>query len=460
MATEEKTNTAISFIQEHQKWVASVKAKDLFVSVGDPKTTGFIQKTTTYAVVTRFDGKDEMVVRRRYSDFDWLYQVLHARYTGIPIPGLPPKGMVKGDAFMAKRVVGLESFLKELVKNPFLREDATFSEFIRSHDTAGSWTALKKIALEKAKLPWSERVEAKRWRDYLESMENQGDITSVVNVASKFADSLRTAIDANLSKSKTYGDKSKTLAGGLDDVHKTWESYKNATFNLADGVESGSEKLMEIFKNLENILTTALDGTAMLGDFEMGRSTRKTNFFAETLSIVRSKIVSLKKVLTKYEELKKKERSSKMAHSKAVANYEASQAQGKEDKGDALKIAMKTKESEADQAEKELKAMEISVALVQIPEVLSEMRVEFEAKIIYYAKAEAAKESEQKEFWLEQLRKLGNNDPNEALKVALDDLQLITDLDDWLQEVKLSDPVNVGLGSKDIAVNVVDADCV
>ena len=149
-----------------------------------------------------------------------------------------------------------------------------------------------------------------------------------------------------------------------------------------------------------------------------------------------------------------------MAHSKAVANYEASQAQGKEDKGDALKITMKTKESEADQAEKELKAMEISVALVQIPEVLSEMRVEFEAKIIYYAKAEAAKESEQKEFWLEQLRKLGNNDPNEALKVALDDLQIITDLDDWLQEVKLSDPVNVGLGSKDIAVNVVDADCV
>ena len=187
-------------------------------------------------------------------------------------------------------------------------------------------------------------------------------------------------------------------------IHKTWESYKNATL-MADGVESGSEKLMEIFKNLENILTTDY-GTPMLGDFEMGRSTRKTNFFAETLSIVRSKIVSLKKVLTKYEELKKKERSSKMAHSKAVANYEASQAQGKEDKGDALKIAMKTKESEADQAEKELKAMEISVALVQIPEVLSEMRVEFEAKIIYYAKAEAAKESEQKEFWLEQLRKL------------------------------------------------------
>ena len=72
----------------------------------------------------------------------------------------------------------------------------------------------------------------------------------------------------------------------------------------------------------------------------------------------------------------------------------------------------------------------------------------------------ARKESEQKEFWLEQLRKLGNNDSNEALKVALDDLQIITDLDDWLQEVKLSDPVNVGLGSKDIAVNVVDADCV
>ena len=104
--------------------------------------------------------------------------------------------------------------------------------------------------------------------------------------------------------------------------------------------------------------------------------------------------------------------------------------------------------------------MEISVALVQIPEVLSEMRVEFEAKVIYYAKAEAAKENEQKEFWLEQLRKLGNNDPNEALKVALDDLKLISEVDEWLQEVKLSDDTNAGVGSKDIAVKVVEADCV
>ena len=193
-------------------------------------------------------------------------------------------------------------------------------------------------------------------------------------------------------KSKAYGDKSKTLAGGLDDVHKAWEAFRNATFNLADGVESGCEKSqLKRFKALDSILGTALDGTAMHGDFEMGRSTRTTSFFAEALSIVRGKLVSLRNVLTKYEALKKKERSAKMAHSKAVASYEASQAQGKEDKNDALKISMKTKESEADQAEKELKAMEISVALVQIPEVLSELRVEFEAKIIYFAKAEAAR---------------------------------------------------------------------
>ena len=460
MSSENTTSSAINFIQEHQKWVASVKAKDLFVSVGDPKTTGFIKKTTTYAVVTRIDGKDEMVVRRRYSDFDWLYQVLHTRYTGIPIPGLPPKGMVKGDAFMAQRIVGLESFLKELVKNPFLREDATFNEFVRSHDTGGDWDALKKVALEKAKLPWEERVEASRWREYLDSMENQGDITSVVNVASKFSDSLKSAIDGSLSKSKAYGDKSKTLAGGLDDVHKAWEAFRNATFNLADGVESGCENLIERFKALDSILGTALDGTAMHGDFEMGRSTRSTNFFVETLGIVRGKLVSLRNVLTKYEALKKKERSAKMAHSKAVASYEASQAQGKEDKNDALKISMKTKESEADQAEKELKAMEISVALVQIPEVLSELRVEFEAKIIYFAKAEAAKESEQKEFWMEQLQKLGNNDPNEAMKNALGDLKLISEVDEWLYEVKLSDSVGNGVGGQDVVVKVVEADCV
>ena len=127
-------------------------------------------------------------------------------------------------------------------------------------------------------------------------MENQGDITSVVNVASKFSDSLKVPSIGHCQNQKAYGDKSKTLAGGLDDVHKAWEAFQGATFNLADRVESGCENLIERFKALDSILGTALDGTAMHGDFEMGRSTRSTNFFVETLGIVRGKLVSLRNV--------------------------------------------------------------------------------------------------------------------------------------------------------------------
>ena len=151
----------------------------------------------------------------------------------------------------------------------------------------------------------TDREEAARWRKFLDTMSDQDDISAVVEVATSFADLLKSAIDTTLSKAKAYGDKSKTLAGGLDDLHKTWTSFHNITYDVADAGSSSAD-IVAHFKALSKSIEVSLMSTSVLGDIEMGRSTRMLSFFLETLKILRDKIVSLRNVLTKYAELQKK----------------------------------------------------------------------------------------------------------------------------------------------------------
>jgi hypothetical protein len=429
----------LDMMAEHKAWQDEVKARNLMVAVNDPVTTGMFRPVTTYAVTSYIQaGVDEKVLRRRYSDFDWLYEVLRLRYTGIPVPNLPPKhSLVKGEEFIAARCAGLDSFLKECTKNPYLKDDTTFNSFLKSEETGGGWDALKKDALVKAKLPWGDREEAARWRKFLDTMSDQDDISAVVEVATSFADLLKSAIDTTLSKAKAYGDKSKTLAGGLDDLHKTWTSFHNITYDVADAGSSSAD-IVAHFKALSKSIEVSLMSTSVLGDIEMGRSTRMLSFFLETLKILRDKIVSLRNVLIKYAELQKKLKSARSAHNSAIASLESLEAKGKEDKDNKLHNAVDAKAKVSIEMEREVKCMEISVACVQIPTVLEEMRTEFRDKVVYFAKAEEAKEREQVEFWSEQMEKLGTVDPQSALENAREKLATIAPLDMWLEELTLS----------------------
>ena len=112
------TTAQLDMMAEHKAWQEEVKGRNLAVSVTDPITTGMFRPVTTYAVTSYMQaGVDEKVIRRRFSGFDWLCEVLRTRYTGIPIPNLPPNhSLEKGEEFIAKRCAGLDTFLKECTK--------------------------------------------------------------------------------------------------------------------------------------------------------------------------------------------------------------------------------------------------------------------------------------------------------------------------------------------------------
>jgi hypothetical protein len=82
-------------------------------------------------------------VRRRYNDFDWLGEMLSARYQGLFIPSSPSTSSVpslsgsKVDPdgyFVRNRMIQLHIFMQALIKIPFVRTDPSFLSFISMQD--------------------------------------------------------------------------------------------------------------------------------------------------------------------------------------------------------------------------------------------------------------------------------------------------------------------------------------
>ncbi|GAB1310007.1 intercellular trafficking and secretion [Madurella fahalii] len=80
-------------------------------------------------------------VRRRFTDFVFLYKVLLREYQGCAVPPLPDKQRmeyVRGDRFgpdfTARRAYSLQRFLSRLALHPVLRRASILHTFLESHD--------------------------------------------------------------------------------------------------------------------------------------------------------------------------------------------------------------------------------------------------------------------------------------------------------------------------------------
>ena len=72
-------------------------------------------------------------VNRRYSDFEWLRQILSSIYSGNLIPSIPKKkiGDRFNETFILKRMRTLEKFLNLLLTDPIIRNDEILYEFLK-----------------------------------------------------------------------------------------------------------------------------------------------------------------------------------------------------------------------------------------------------------------------------------------------------------------------------------------
>ncbi|KAK1941828.1 Sorting nexin MVP1 [Phytophthora citrophthora] len=146
------TTTNTFDLEEHQHWCTGAVKDPVVVNVSAPEARGaYLQKHTTYLVshtrvVTQESHQEG--VRRRFRDFEWLRVVLHARYVGLLVPSLPEKtttaAVLKTDAFMQSRMRGLQRFLNDIMKSPYLRSDAAVVSFLGEPGDEATWEAMRK----------------------------------------------------------------------------------------------------------------------------------------------------------------------------------------------------------------------------------------------------------------------------------------------------------------------------
>lgn len=109
------------------------------ITVGDPHKVGDLTSShIVYSVRTNTTSKaykqPDFEVKRRYRDFLWLYNTLHANNPGVVVPPPPEKqavGRFQSD-FVESRRAALEKMLNKTAAHPTLQQDADLKLFLES----------------------------------------------------------------------------------------------------------------------------------------------------------------------------------------------------------------------------------------------------------------------------------------------------------------------------------------
>jgi len=109
------------------------------ITVGDPHKVGDLTSShIVYSVRTKTTSKaykqSEFEVKRRYRDFLWLYNTLHANNPGVVVPPPPEKqAMGRFDSnFVESRRAALEKMLNKTAAHVTLQHDADLKLFLES----------------------------------------------------------------------------------------------------------------------------------------------------------------------------------------------------------------------------------------------------------------------------------------------------------------------------------------
>ncbi len=114
--------------------------------LGEKVTGSFFSKAYMTFIITT--SPLNFKVRRRYSDFEWLRQVLQNIYSSSVIPPIPKKGKIRVDRFeelfLLKRKRNLEKFLNSLLDDPVIRVSQILYDFL-SIEEESLFNSKKKI---------------------------------------------------------------------------------------------------------------------------------------------------------------------------------------------------------------------------------------------------------------------------------------------------------------------------
>ena len=226
------------------------------IQVGFPEKVegGFFSKSyVTYLITT---SPLNLKVRRRYSDFDWLRQMLQNLYAWNVIPTTPRKnrfGSDKfGEPFLQKRMRTLEKFLNNCLLNPIIKCSQLFFDFISIEKDADFQK--KKKEYEKMKPPlYVEDFQTQFGKANIQI--NNQKVIYFENIKSNIAinENLLIKLNDNFKILKTLID---NLTLKIDEIAHIWDDLCKNSMKYFDGddIIKTYENMNKLFSNWSEAL--------------------------------------------------------------------------------------------------------------------------------------------------------------------------------------------------------------
>jgi hypothetical protein len=207
------------------EWENTTKLSVLTILVNDPITDKSFRPVTTYAVNSTCPGNETLntTVRRRYSEFEYLYLLLTKRYVGLILPSLPEKKLMgKTKRFVTLRMNALTRWFNRLIENPYLKSDPTMQEFLSCQADGKEWDALKKAWMEDAEANYLDRPHIRRWRAKVDSLTLPDTYESIIsNAYDKYTHQFAALSSKCLSAAATAETRTKNQAGAISNFYKS-----------------------------------------------------------------------------------------------------------------------------------------------------------------------------------------------------------------------------------------------
>ena len=230
--------------------------ENLSISVGSPekKEGGFFSKSyITYLITTHGIN---LTVRRRYSDFVWLHQVIFDLYSYIIVPPVPKKNKIGGDRFsdifINKRMRYLEKFLNWLASNPVIKNSKLFYDFLsieKEADFNKSKTSYNKI---KPQTNIQEFISPNGKMNLGVKQEKEIYFQNIKDNIF-YNQELLNKLNINLKQLKLHMD---ALIQKIVEVSKIWEELFNNSTKYYDemNIINTYKQMNKLFKNWEECL--------------------------------------------------------------------------------------------------------------------------------------------------------------------------------------------------------------
>ena len=226
------------------------------ITISNPLVTegGLFSKSfVTYLVkTTPFNFE----VRRRFSDFEWLHNILMAQYINCIIPPIYKKTSLKiisvgnnDDLIINKRINILQKFMKEIITHPLLRNSQILFDFISIKDEK-TFNNKKNIY---NKLSTPTKVEQ------IKTLNGVMDI-GVDKPKEDMAEKIKTISEGYVDLMKRLTKEYKILNMQIEDISTKMKEIANIWDDLYKKGESNSES--EIILGLYDIMYKVMDDWA------------------------------------------------------------------------------------------------------------------------------------------------------------------------------------------------------